>query len=125
MITEFVWGESRATMCIKDMIKHPGQGGQKTFNTLKQNKAIGLMQIKQYLNRQLRIQITQITSFPSTTQILSSDSPRWLIACLALMVFSPDWVPANLPSSSVMIPSMGLSGQECMGAAVDGRKIDK
>ena len=49
-ITEFVWGKERATMCIKDVAQDPARGGWKIMNIAKQNKAINLMWVKQYLN---------------------------------------------------------------------------
>ena len=50
VITEFVWGKSRATMCIADMAKLPKHGGRKILNIVRRNEAIDLMWVKQYLN---------------------------------------------------------------------------
>lgn len=50
MITEFIWGKSRATMCIEEMSKPPEQGGRKILDIVRRNEAIDLMWTKQYLN---------------------------------------------------------------------------
>lgn len=50
MITAFVWGKERATMCIEDMARGPERGGRKTMDIVKRNEAVDLMWVKRYLN---------------------------------------------------------------------------
>ena len=50
LILEFVWGKERATMNTRDIAQDPAHGGRKILDIARQNEAIDLMWVKQYLN---------------------------------------------------------------------------
>ena len=69
-ITGFVWGKERATMCIKDVVRNPEQGGRKIMNITRWNEAIDLMWVKQYLD-------------------MEPDQPKW--AFMMDKIFRMEW----------------------------------